>query len=239
MVPASRIDSTTITPAAIRNSLKIAAARPSTMSSMSPPWVDSSSAPRTARKRCTGTATETMTSPRSLMRTMLDLAPMQRAAPPRRSPCRSAGRARDRAADRRGRASVRNGVPARARSSSGCLRSAAAGRGAARRRELRLSRMRIAVAVVDARARLGRRDQPAQHRRDALRIDRRIRARSAPRPMGRSSRPAAVRAGGRGSMVVPSLSAVAEAAMAPAMISPCTSRLWTRASIRPARNCDR
>ena len=32
--------------------------------------------------------------------------------------------------------------------------------------------MRHAVAVVDARARLGRRDQAAQHRRDALRIDR-------------------------------------------------------------------
>ena len=43
----------------------------STIWSMSPPCVDSSSAPRTARKRCTGTATETMTSPRSLTRTML------------------------------------------------------------------------------------------------------------------------------------------------------------------------
>ena len=31
-----------------------------------------------------------------------------------------------------------------------------------------------AVAVVDARARLGRRNQPAQHRRDALRIDREV-----------------------------------------------------------------
>jgi len=36
---------------------------------MSAPWVESMSTPRTARKRCTGTATETMTSPRSLMRT--------------------------------------------------------------------------------------------------------------------------------------------------------------------------
>ena len=45
------------------------------MSSMSAPCVESISAPRTARKRCTGTATETITSPRSLMRTMLDLKP--------------------------------------------------------------------------------------------------------------------------------------------------------------------
>src|SRR5262249_12654396 len=36
-----------------------------------------------------------------------------------------------------------------------------------------------------------------------------------------------------------SVSTVAEAAMAPAMISLCTIRLCTRASIRPARNCDR
>ena len=33
--------------------------------------------------------------------------------------------------------------------------------------------------------------------------------------------------------------AVAEAAIAPAMISACTSRLCARASIKPARNCDR
>src|SRR6185312_14223937 len=42
------------------------------------------------------------------------------------------------------------------------------------------------------------------------------------------------------SMVIESvLSTVAEAAMAPAMISLCTRRLCTRASIRPARNCER
>ena len=37
-------------------------------------------------------------------------------------------------------------------------------------------------------------------------------------------------------MVMVSVSTVAELAMAPAMISPCVIRLWTRASIRPSRN---
>ena len=40
-------------------------------------------------------------------------------------------------------------------------------------------------------------------------------------------------------MVIESVSTVADAAIAPAMISLCTSRLCTRASIRPARNCER
>src|SRR5712691_792663 len=40
-------------------------------------------------------------------------------------------------------------------------------------------------------------------------------------------------------MVMALVSTVADAAIAAAMISPCTSRLCTRASIRPARNCDR
>ena len=35
------------------------------------------------------------------------------------------------------------------------------------------------------------------------------------------------------------VSTVAEAAIAPEMISACTSRLCARASISPARNCDR
>ncbi len=39
-----------------------------------------------------------------------------------------------------------------------------------------------------------------------------------------------------GSIVSESVSTVAEAAMAAAMISPCACRLWTRASIRPSRN---
>src|ERR1700736_3715877 len=40
-------------------------------------------------------------------------------------------------------------------------------------------------------------------------------------------------------MVMVLVSTVADAAIAPAMISAWTSRLWARASIRPARNCDR
>ena len=39
------------------------------MASMSPPCVDMSRTPRVARKRCTGTATETMVSPRGFTRT--------------------------------------------------------------------------------------------------------------------------------------------------------------------------
>ena len=94
-----------------------------------------------------------------------------------------------------------------------------------------------AVAIVDARARLGRRNQTAQHRRDALRIDREFDA--VQRLFGRAVAFArsADSSSLSGSMVIDeSVSTVAEAAMAPAMISPCTSRLCTRASIRPARN---
>ena len=39
-----------------------------------------------------------------------------------------------------------------------------------------------------------------------------------------------------GSMVIELVSTVAEAAIAPAMISPCVIRLSTRASISPSRN---
>ncbi len=39
-----------------------------------------------------------------------------------------------------------------------------------------------------------------------------------------------------GSMLIESVSTVADAAMAPAMISPCVIRLSTRASISPSRN---
>ncbi len=71
MVRASRIDSTTMTPSSDEEQLDdLRAARRSTAWLMSPPCVDSSSTPRTARKRCTGTATETITSPPSVTRTM-------------------------------------------------------------------------------------------------------------------------------------------------------------------------
>ena len=71
MVRASSIDSTIITAAATRNTFRIAQRSASTIWSMSAPCVESRSAPRTARKRCTGVATETITSPRELMRTTL------------------------------------------------------------------------------------------------------------------------------------------------------------------------
>jgi hypothetical protein len=45
------------------------------MESMSPPWVDNRSAPRTVRWRWIGTATETMVSPAALTRTMLPMVP--------------------------------------------------------------------------------------------------------------------------------------------------------------------
>ena len=49
-----------MTPAATRKTLKIASRSAARTSSMSAPWVESMSEPRTARKRCTGTATETI-----------------------------------------------------------------------------------------------------------------------------------------------------------------------------------
>ena len=73
MVLASTNESTTMTPAATMNTLKIASRSSVTISSMSAPCVCSIKAPRTARERLTGTATETITSARSLMRTMLAL----------------------------------------------------------------------------------------------------------------------------------------------------------------------
>ncbi len=77
MVPASRNDSTSMTLSVTRNTLKLPSRSAVTMLSMSGPWVESIRAPRTARKRCTGNATDTITSPRSLIRTMLDLKPLR------------------------------------------------------------------------------------------------------------------------------------------------------------------
>ena len=93
-----------------------------------------------------------------------------------------------------------------------------------------------ALAVVDARARARRRDEAAQQRRDALRVDGRIRAATAPPRRAPRLSPACSSSSLSGSMVIASVSTVADAAIGAAMISPCVSRLWTRASIRPARN---
>ena len=101
---------------------------------MSPPWVDSSSAPRTARKRCTGTATETMTSPRSLMRTMLGLQPVQRLRDFRIA---LAVVGAELAIERQvavGRASARIAIQRALEAARLLARPAAAGRSAARRR---------------------------------------------------------------------------------------------------------
>ena len=54
-------------------------------------------------------------------------------------------------------------------------------------------------------------------------------------PGGRLS-PACSSSSFSGSIEIESVSTVAEAAMAPAMISPCVIRLSTRASISPSRN---
>ena len=162
-----------MTPAATRNTLTMASRSASTMSSMSAPCVDSISAPRTARKRCTGTATETMTSPRSLTRTMLACSPP--------SACCDLLIA---LAVLRSELLVERQVAApepAAHGDEGALDQA--GLLGIRRRQVETQHVAAAieiaavedqhaVAVVNARARLGRRHQAAQHRRHPLRVDR-------------------------------------------------------------------
>ena len=70
MVLARIIDSTTVTAAANSDTRTMPQRSAATILSMSPPRVESSSTPSTARMRCTGTATETTSSPFSLTRTM-------------------------------------------------------------------------------------------------------------------------------------------------------------------------
>ena len=71
MVLASSSDSTIMTAVATPPTFKIASRSAVTIWSMSSPWVDSISTPWMVRERSTGTATETITSPRLLTRTML------------------------------------------------------------------------------------------------------------------------------------------------------------------------
>ncbi len=73
----------------------------------------------------------------------------------------------------------------------------------------------------------------------ALRIDREFQAGDWPSIAAVVLDRRQVEAAGRDRRSCRSWSEVPDAAMALAMISPCTSRLCTRASIRPARNCDR
>ena len=173
MVPASSTESSTCTPAAIRNTLRIDSRSAATVSSISAPCVDSSSAPRTVRKRWIGTATSTMTSPRSLMRTMLAFWPLSDLRDLRIALAVVAAEVvigRQVAAPEPG-----------AHGDEGALDDAGL-LGVGRRQveaqhvaaaiEAAAVEDQRAVAVVDARPRLGRRDQPPQQRRDALGIDR-------------------------------------------------------------------
>ena len=76
MVEASSIDRIAVTSAATPKTRRIARRSAETILSMSPPWVDSISTPSTALKRWIGTATETICSPCSLMRTTVDGLPV-------------------------------------------------------------------------------------------------------------------------------------------------------------------
>jgi len=69
-VLASSSDSMIMTAAATPPTLRIARRSAVTIWSMSSPCVDSINAPWMARERSTGTATETITSPRALTRTI-------------------------------------------------------------------------------------------------------------------------------------------------------------------------
>ena len=75
MVPARRKESTVITIAATRKTRKRPMRSFQISASMSPPWVDSRSTPRTVRKRWIGTPTETMVSPARFSATELEIAP--------------------------------------------------------------------------------------------------------------------------------------------------------------------
>ena len=76
MVEASMIDRSTLTIAATPKTRRMARRSAATILSMSPPWVDSISTPSTARKRCTGTATDTICSPCSLILTTVEGTPV-------------------------------------------------------------------------------------------------------------------------------------------------------------------
>ena len=175
MVLASSSDSTIITAEATPPTFRIASRSAVTIWSMSSPWVESISAPWIARKRCTGTATETITSPRSLTRTMLlfwpfsafgDLLIAVAVFGPEFAIERQVA-AIEPGADRDHRALDDARLLHRRRRQFEAQHVAAAVEAAAVEDQ-------PAIAVVDAGAGLGRRNQPPQHRRDAFRIDRKI-----------------------------------------------------------------
>jgi hypothetical protein len=101
----------------------------------------------------------------------------------------------------------------------------------AARIEMARIEQQVGVGIEDAGARAGRRDQPAQHRRD--RSGSIGNSRSSSFGTGVMLWPACSSSSFSGSMVIELVSTDAEAEIAPAMISPCVSRLSTRASISP------
>ena len=177
MVEASSIDSSAVTRAATPKTRRIALRSAATILSMSPPSVDSSSTPSTARKRWIGTATETICSPFSLTRTIVAGAAGQR--------LHHLGEGRAIAARL---FAVDRQRPVAEQVEDEFLRPLDEGRlllldrrqveaqDLAARIEMARIEQQVGVAVVDAGARAGRRDQPPQQRRDALRIDRKVEA---------------------------------------------------------------
>ena len=189
MAPARNSDSTIITMAATRKTCSRANRSDAMMVSMSPPCVDSSSTPWTERRRWIGTATETMVSPRALVRTSLERSPAKaRWTSGRDLPLAGPDLVEDEpflGAEQRPQA-----VPAPLDEGELLVRNRRqvhAQDVAARIEGAGIEQQR-ALAVVDARAGLGRRHQPPQQRRDPLRIDREFEAKACLREPRRVSR---------------------------------------------------
>ncbi|MNL40141.1 hypothetical protein D3C87_1624660 [compost metagenome] len=76
MVEDNKRESTMLTSVAMPNTRMMARRSACTILSISPACVDRSRTPSTARKRCTGTATETISSPFSVTRTTAPRTPV-------------------------------------------------------------------------------------------------------------------------------------------------------------------
>ena len=173
MVLASDSDSTSITAASTTKKRRIAQRSEAITRSMSPPCVESCSAPRVAIMCWIGTATETIVSPSSLIRTadfglalqrLGDLGHRLAVDEPRVVAARRIRRRGEEIATER--RSTRSKTP---------LALGRIGQIGAHHRAVRRKRARVeqepAVAVVDARARMRRRDEAVEHRSDAFGID--------------------------------------------------------------------
>ena len=194
---------------------------------MSPPWVESCSAPARRhhvldRHRDRNDGLALVVDPHGRLGLALRARRRPRASSCRRRPAR---RRRDAAATarRKGERSPRR-PPERGPSTLAGIGQIGADDRAARRERARIEQQ-PAVAIVDPRARVGRRDEPVQHRADAFGIDGeldRVRRRSAG---ARRSGLARAAAASPGSTVIVSVSTVAEAAMAAEMMSAWVVRL--------------